>query len=157
MVSNLADMHEPFDSCGQTHKAPKVSDPRHAPFAQSADVEFCFGGIPRVFLQVAIRKPDFASFFVNRIDHHGNTLSDFKQFARMLDSIPTEFADVNQTVATAQVDKGAEIFDRPYDPVHHLAGFHVGQLFFAFFFAFTFQDSTSTEYQVPTADVGFGH
>ena len=69
----------------------------------------------------------------------------------MLHSIPTQFADMDQAIDTAQIDKRTKVFDAANDAFHFDTWLKLFELFLAFLFAFPFQYGTAAEYQIAAA------
>src|SRR5207344_708924 len=84
-------------------------------------------------------------------------LANFEHFTRVIHTIPTELADVNEAVHTAQIDKRPEILEAPHDAFAKLAWRELGQYLFALFVSFALHYCAMTEHKITTVAVRFGH
>ena len=87
--------------------------------------------IPRIGQCVLERETDFLRFGIELHDFDLHRIADFHDFGRMLDARVREFAVVDQTVDTAEIDECAEIRQAHDDAFANLTDFHrVEQLLF---------------------------
>ena len=73
----------------------------------------------------------------------------------MIDVLPAELGDVNESVHTTKVDEGTKVHDRGDDAVATLARFQVRQEVAALFFLSLFEPGATREHDVVTVAVEF--
>src|SRR5690606_35790911 len=77
--------------------------------------------LPRVLLRRLERERHALALEVDLEDLDGDLLAHLDELARVLDVLPRELGDVDETVHTPEVDEGAEVDDRGDDALAHLA------------------------------------
>jgi hypothetical protein len=81
--------------------------------------------LPGVFLSRLQRERDALAVHIDLEDLDGDFLSNFHNFTGVLDVLPAELGDVNETVHSTEVDECSEVHDRRHNT---LADLTLGQV-----------------------------
>ena len=76
-----------------------------------------------------MREADFLVLGIDLVDLDANFLADFEHVSRMLDPIPTNLADMQQTIDAANIDERPEIADAAHHALMNLPEGQLGQHF----------------------------
>ncbi|EMI57900.1 hypothetical protein RSSM_00673 [Rhodopirellula sallentina SM41] len=156
MVCQFTDVDQTFHASGEANETTKIRDFGHDTGVHRTGRELTFGGVPRVFEEVTIRQTDLSGLLVDLVDFDFDLLTFFDHIARVFDPFPAQFADVDQTVESAEVDKRAEVPDAANGAFEDVSCFDLFELFLAADFAFAFQDRTPADDEASAFGVGFG-
>ena len=118
------------------------------------DVKAQVGGIPWVFEQVAIGQADFTGLFVNLVDLDLYLLAFFDDVAGMLDTVPAQLADVDQTIEPTQINERTKIANATDDAFENIASLNLFELFLTFRFTLTLQDRPPADDEITASHVG---
>jgi len=115
-----------LDARVQAHESAELRHAADHTLHHLADVVQLVHLRPRVRLQALERQPNAAAFLVQTQHVHIDLVAHVQQFARVLDAVPGQLADVNQAVGSTEIDERAEIAQA----AHHAApGFAFAQVF----------------------------
>ena len=154
VMGQFRDVDQSFDARRQFDEGAELGRPRDDAFHHGIHREPRFDIRPRVIQQVAVVEADLARLAVDLFNLDPDLLTGLQDFAGMRDSIPTELADVNQAVQSADIDKRTKIADAGHGPFADVAHLQFFQQFRPLFFLLTFQQRPMTQDQVAPAFVG---
>src|SRR6185295_12795818 len=112
---------------------------------------------PGAFRKIAKRQADLASVRIDFLDPDLHLLTEGQNLLGVLDPLPAQLADVDQTVDAAQVDERAEVLQAADDALARLPDFELGQQLFLGLGLFALEHSSAAEHQVALFGIGFGH
>ncbi len=146
-------MNQTFDACFQFHECAVIGDVGNAALVHGAQGVLRFNSIPRIGLQLLHAEADAVRVLVDLDDLHFDSLTNGKDFRRVVDAAPCHVGHVQQAVNAAQIHKRTVFGDVLDHAVNRLAFGEVGDHFGALFCAGLFKDRTTRDNDVATATV----
>ena len=108
---HFGDVHQTLDAGLQFDEGAVVGDVGDAADELGADRIFLLDAFPRIGLKLLDAEADALGLRIEADDLHLDRLADVERLARMVDALPGDVGDMQQTVDAAQIDEGAVIGD----------------------------------------------
>ena len=121
LAGELGDVHESLDALGDANERTERNELRDLTRSDLADRVRAGEHLPRVFLRRLERQRDALAVEVDLEDLDGDLLAHLDDLGGVLDVLPRELGDVNESVDAAEVDERAEVDDRRDDALANLA------------------------------------
>ncbi len=124
-ISQLAGVQQCFDTGVEADKGAKLGDAADAALDHLPDMVHLFHARPGIFLQALQAQSDALALGIETEDVHLHLVADVQHLARVIDAVPRQLADMDQTVGATQIDECAKVA-QPAD--HTLTGLALFQL-----------------------------
>src|SRR4051812_46693224 len=111
-LGQLGDVHEALDALRDADEGAERHELGDATRHDLPDRMGAGEGLPRVFLRRLERQRHALAVHVDVEDLDGDLLADLDDLARVVDVLPRQLGDVDETVDTAEVDERTEVDDR---------------------------------------------
>ncbi len=106
---HLAGVQQCFDAGFQADKRAELGHAAHFAFDELTNVVHLIHHCPGIWLQTLERQADTLTVPVKAQNVHVDLVTYRQQFARVLDAVPGQFADMDQAVGSAQVHECAKV------------------------------------------------
>src|SRR5690606_16046385 len=120
LAGELRDVHKALDAVRDAHEGAERDDLGDLARGDLADRVRTREDLPRVLLRGLQRQRDALAVQVDLEDLDGDLLADLDDLGRVLDVLPRQLGDVDETVHTAEVDERTEVDDRRDDALADL-------------------------------------
>ena len=145
---HLRDVHETLDAFANLHETTERHQLGDTAVDQLAHLVRAGELLPWILLGGLQRQADALTVEVD-IEHlNGDLVANGDNGARVVDVLPRQLADVDETIHAAEVDERAERHDAADNTFADLARLEVGEEAVATFLLRLFQEGTTTEYDV---------
>src|SRR5665213_3539723 len=148
-------MHESLDSLAHLDEGAEGHELGDSTVDQLVDRVAVGEDLPRVGLRGLQRERDALLGEVDVENFHVHFVTDGDDLTRVVDVLPAELRDVNESVHAAEVHEGAEVDDRGDDAVAAFAGLEVRQEVTALFLLGLFEPGAAREHDVVAVTVEF--
>ena len=152
---HLRDVHETLDALAHLDERAEGHELGDAAVDQLVDRVAVGEDLPRVGLGRLQRERDALLGEVDVEDLDVDLVADGDDLARVVDVLPAELGDVDESVHAAQVHEGTEVDDRGDDAVTALAGLEVREEVAALFLLGLFEPGATREHHVVAVAVEF--
>ena len=114
-------MHKTFDTRGNFDECAIRSEIDDLAADAGTNGELILNRIPRIRLSLLETKRNALAITINVEHHDVDLISNLHDFARMFQATPAHIGDMEETVATIEIDECAEIGDVLHTPLANLA------------------------------------
>src|SRR5262245_36141623 len=154
-MAEFADVNQSLDARLEFHERAEVHQPRHGPLSAAAHWVFRRHILPWARADFAIRKTDLARLLGEFVDADFDLLPDFEHFIGMLYAIPTQLADVHESVDAAQIDKRAEVLEAADNSLADLSWGQLSEQLVALLVALALHHGTMTQHEIAAIAIRF--
>ena len=127
LTRKLRDVHESFDSVSDTDKRAEWDELGDLSRSNLTDCVRAREYLPWVFLSCLERKRYALAVHVHLENLDGNLLSNFDNLAGVLNVLPAEFRNVDETVNATEVHESSEVHDGRNDTLTDLTLLQIHQ------------------------------
>ena len=162
VCAHLADVHETLDAFAHLSERTEWHQLGDAAVDQLANFVAVGEGLPRILLSGLERQADALAIEVD-IEHlNGDWVANGNDSTRMINMLPRQLADVDETIHAAEVDERTEADDAADNTAADLAWLEVGKELVASFLLRLFEVCTTAEHNVVAVlveldDLGLHH
>ena len=151
--AHLGDVDQALDARLQFDEGAVVGDVGHAADELRADRILQLDPVPRIGAELLHAERDALRLGIEADDLHLDRLANLQRFGRVIDPLPGDVGDVQQSVDAAEVDEGAVVGDVLDHAFQNLAFLEVGDQFGAGLGARLFQHGAARDDDVVAAAV----
>ena len=127
LIRQLGDVNQSLDPVGHAHKGTEGDQFGHRTRCNLSNGVGAGKDLPGVFLGGLKRQRDTLAVHIHLQNLDGNLLAHLDDFTGVLDVLPAEFGNVDETVHTTEVNKGSKVHDGGHHTLADLAFFEVGE------------------------------